>query len=99
MLQRVRNLLSAASVFDVLEDPDEGAVAYVILDYTREQIPDDDLEKILTFIIGHPNAGGVLTKAPELGAQGAITPDAARERTILYARKLLKRILAPSAPS
>jgi ABC-2 type transport system permease protein len=93
LVQRVRNLLSAAAVFDVLEDPDEGAVGYVVLDYIRQQVPDEDLEKALTYIIKHPNGGTVLTQAPDLGAQGQITEGAARERSILYALKLLKRVL------
>jgi hypothetical protein len=94
MAQRVRNLLSAAGVFDVLEDPDEGAVAYVILNYIRTQIPDDELEKVLTFIIQHPNDGTVLTRVPALGIDGEITEAAARERVVMYALKLLKRVLA-----
>jgi ABC-2 type transport system permease protein len=91
--QRVRTLLSAASVSDILEDRDEGAIARVILDYIRVQAPDADLEKALTYIIDHPDAGSVVTDVPGLGIQGEITADAARERTVLYATKLLKRIL------
>jgi hypothetical protein len=93
LVQRVRNLLSAAAVFDVLEDPDEGAVGYVVLDHIRQQVPDDDLEKVLAYIIENPNGGSVITKAPELGAQGEITEEAARERVTMYAAKLLKRVL------
>jgi ABC-2 type transport system permease protein len=93
LVQRVRNLLSAAAVFDILEDPDEGAVARVILDYIRQQVPDDELEKALAYIIRNPNDGEVLTTVPSLGAQGEITEGAARERTIVYTLKLLKRVL------
>jgi ABC-2 type transport system permease protein len=93
LVQRVRNLLSAAAVFDVLEDPDEGPAAYVILDEIRRQIPDNDLEKVLTYIIENPNAGTVLTQAPGLGIQGEITEGASRERATMYASKLLKRVL------
>jgi ABC-2 type transport system permease protein len=93
LVQRVRNLLSVAAVFDVLEDPDEGAVGYVVLDYIRQQVPDDDLEKVLTCIIENPNAGSVMTSVPDLGAQGEITEGAARERVTMYAAKLLKRVL------
>jgi hypothetical protein len=82
-----------AAVFDVLEDPDEGAVGYVVLDYIRQQVPDDDLEKVLTCIIENPNAGSVMTSVPDLGAQGEITEGAARERVTMYAAKLLKRVL------
>ncbi len=93
LVQRVRNLLSAAAVFDVLEDPDEGAVGYVVLDHIREQVPDEDLAKVLTYIIENPNGGSVVTKVSELGVQGEITEQAARERMGMYAGKLLKRVL------
>ena len=93
LVQGVRNLLSAATVFDVLEDPDEGAVAYVILDSIRHQAPDETIERVLTYIILHPTTGTVLTKVPDLGIQGEITEPAARERSVLYALKLLKRTL------
>ena len=93
IVQRVRNLLSAAAVFDVIEDPDEGPVAYVVFDSIRKQAPDADLEKILTFIISNPASGSVLTQVPELGARGEITEDASRERVAMYARKLLERLL------
>jgi ABC-2 type transport system permease protein len=91
--QRLRNLLSAAGVADVLEDPDEGAIGYVVLDAARRQAPDGELEKALTYIIDHPGDGTVLTQAPDLGIHGQITEQAARERTGMYAAKLLKRIL------
>jgi ABC-2 type transport system permease protein len=93
LVQRVRSLLSAAAVFDVLEDRDEGAVGYVVLDYVRQQAPDEDLAKVLTYIIENPDDGSVVTKVPELGIQGEITEEAARERTGMYAAKLLKRVL------
>jgi len=91
--QRVRSLLSAAAVFDVLEDPDEGQLAFVILTHIRRQYPAGDLERILTSIIDNPTAGTVETQVPDLGLKGAITGQAARERTGMYAAKLLKRLL------
>jgi ABC-2 type transport system permease protein len=93
LVQRLRNLLSVAAVFDVLEDPDEGAVGYVVLDSIRKQAPDEDLAKALTYIIKNPGGGSVVTKVPELGAEGEITAEAARERVGMYAAKLLKRVL------
>jgi ABC-2 type transport system permease protein len=93
LLQRVRNLLSAAAVFDVNEDPDEGAAGYVILNQIRRQGSPGDLEKVLAYIIDNPNGGIVVTQVPELGSVGAITADSARERSGMYAAKLLKRVL------
>jgi hypothetical protein len=93
LVQRLRNLLSAAAVADVMEDPDEGAIGYVVLDAARRQAPDRELEKALTYLIEHPAEGAVLTQVPELGIPGQITEQASRERTGMYAAKLLKRVL------
>jgi ABC-2 type transport system permease protein len=91
--QRLRNLLSVAAVADVLEDPDEGAIGYVVLDAARRQAPDAQLEMALTYIVDHPADGTVLTETPELGIRGQVTEQAARERVGMYAAKLLKRVL------
>jgi ABC-2 type transport system permease protein len=93
VVQRVRNLLSVAAVADVLEDPDEGAIGYVVLNYIRGHVLAGDLEKVLTYIINNPGAGTVITQVPELGIQGSITEQAARERVGMYATKLLGRLL------
>jgi hypothetical protein len=93
LTQRLRSMLSAAAVADVLEDPDEGAIGYVVLDAARRQAPDVQLEKALTYLINHPGEGTVVTQVPELGIHGQITEEASRERTVMYAAKLLKRIL------
>lgn len=90
--ERVRNLLSAAAIFDILEDPDEGAIGLAVTDFIRSQYPAGDLKRILAWILDHPAGGTVLTSAPELGAEGQITEAAARERMLLYARKLLLRV-------
>jgi hypothetical protein len=77
----------------VQEDPDEGAIGYTVLDYIRNHVLGEDLERILTYIIDNPDTGTVLTQVPELGIQGAITEQAARERVGMYAAKLLGRML------
>jgi ABC-2 type transport system permease protein len=91
--ERVREELSEAGVFDVLEDADEGALGLMIINHIREQYPAGDLKRILTFIIENPKAGSVETDVAGLGVRGQITEDAARERTVMYAKKLLKRLV------
>jgi len=93
LVQRLRNLLSAATIFDILEDPDEAPAGRLILDLVRRQAPAADLEKALTYIIENPNTAPILTRAPALGIRGAITEAAARDRSILYAVKFLKSLL------
>jgi ABC-type transport system involved in cytochrome c biogenesis permease component len=90
--QRILNLLSAAAVFDVEEDPNEGAVGYLVLNKIRQLAPPAQLEKILTYIAEHPSYGAVLTKVPELGVDGEITEQSARERCGMYATRLLQRM-------
>jgi ABC-2 type transport system permease protein len=93
LVQRARNLLSVAAIFDVLEDPDEAGAGYIVLDHLQRLAPYEDMEKVLAYIILNPGSGTVITQAPELGAQGAITEQAARERSAMYAAKLLRLLL------
>ncbi len=76
-----RNLLSAASVADVLEDPNEGAIGYVILDESARTWRGKTSRKSWRWIILHPDEGTVLTKVPELGVSGEVTKGAVRERS------------------
>jgi ABC-2 type transport system permease protein len=92
-VQRTRNLLSLAAAADLDRFDYEGEVPYVAFQQVKSQIPKDQLEKILTWIILRPGEGKVLTSAPELGITGDATESDVRDRTSQYARKFLGRLL------
>jgi ABC-2 family transporter len=91
-LLRTINLLSLAAVADLDQYQYEGEVPYVVFRQLRSQIPADQLEQILTFIILHPPRQ-VLTTAADLGIPGSQPAGDVRDRSIQYAKKLLGRLL------
>jgi ABC-type multidrug transport system permease subunit len=95
-LQRVRNVLFVAAVPDVFQiDPLERFIPLVVFDHLQQNIPSEDLVKILYWIALHPNEGDDSAvdelKELRLGA-GPRDIEQARQRAALYAVKLLGRI-------
>jgi ABC-2 type transport system permease protein len=93
LLQRTVNLLSITAVADLAEYPREGEVPVVVFDQLRAQIPAPGLERILTYIILHPMEKPLRTTAADLGIPGQPDEADVRVRTVLYAKKLLGRLL------
>jgi hypothetical protein len=91
--QRVRNLVSAASVADILQDPHEGQIARTVFDRLRADVDQDQLEHALAWIVLRPQDGTVITSAPELGFSGNVDEDQIRDRDLMYARKFLGKVL------
>ena len=91
--QAVRNLLNVAAIADVSEDLREAAIAREVFDEVRERHEQGELVRILAWIILTPERGSVITKAPELGLRRSPPESVIRERTTLYAQKLLGRLL------
>jgi hypothetical protein len=91
--QRVRNVLAAAAITDILQDQHEGQIAYIVFEHLRFDVEEEKLKKILTYISQHPEGGKVPTQIPELGIDGEVFEDGIRERVEMYARKLLARLV------
>ncbi len=88
---RARNLLAVAAIADLTMDPYEGITARVIFEKLKAEVPRDDLEKLLTWIILNPQEKP-LVAVPELGIQGDSTVPQVQERQRMYAMKLLGRL-------
>jgi ABC-type multidrug transport system permease subunit len=95
-VQRVRNILYIAAVPDVLQMPIERFAPHAVYERLQEDIPKDQLTKILYWIALHPNDGDDAA-VDQLWAlrypNGGVDLQQTRERTALYAVKLLGRIL------
>jgi hypothetical protein len=97
-VQRVRNLILVAVVPDILqEDQLEPFVPRVVLDRLRKDYPREQLERILYWIATHPDQGAIDAADRVSGAcvplRGGVTDRALlRERTGIYARKMLGRV-------
>jgi ABC-type multidrug transport system permease subunit len=90
--QAARNLLCAAGIADVSEDPHEGEIARLVFDDLRARFGDGKLSSILAWIILYPKEGSAISTAPELGLSHHFREDIIRERTVLYAKKFLGRL-------
>ena len=95
-LQRVRNVLFVAAVPDVFQmDPIERHIPLVVFDHLQQNVPKEDLVKILYWIALHPNEGddSAVDQLRELRlGSGPRDIEQARQRAALYAVKLLGRI-------
>ena len=96
--QRVRDLLSVCAVADLVQDENEGEIAFVVFAQIRDAIPSaPTLEKVLTWIVLHPGEGTVRVDASEFGIEKAPDAGAVRDRCVAYAKKLLWRLEHPEA--
>ena len=91
--QSVRNLLSVAAIADIGADPHEAEIGRMVFDALQSSHKSTELRRILTWIILKPGDGRVVTHAPELGLPRHPPESIVRERSVLYARKYLGRLL------
>ena len=95
-VQRVRNFLYVAAVPDVFQMTDlERFIPLVIYDHIQQEIPKDDLIKILYWIALHPFEGDdkAVDELRPLGLfNGPADMETTRDRTSVYGVKLLGRI-------
>ncbi len=92
LTRRVRNLLDAACVADITQNRYEGLLALIVFQKLQADVPQDQLEKILTWIIQNPADDSVIIQVPELGIEGNAPAQDVRDRTALYAAKFLGRL-------
>lgn len=92
-VQHARNLLSIAAVADVTAHLQEAEIGRVIFNELQARHPPDQLRRVLTWIILHPERERVRTKLPELGFRREVHETIVRERSVYYAKKFLGRLL------
>jgi hypothetical protein len=90
--QAIRNLLCVAAFADLYQDPLEGSIARVVVDHLFANFQEQQLTRGLAWIALHPDEGTVPTDFSELGFPGGIDAGIVRERSLLYAKKVLGRI-------
>lgn len=101
-VQRVRNVLFVAAVPDVFQmEPLERFLPWVVFEHLKQNIPADELFKILYWIALHPTEGDDSAvdelRALKLG-NGPADIQQTRERVALYAVKLLGRVTGKLNP-
>jgi ABC-2 type transporter len=96
-VQRVRNVLYVAAVPDVFQIPHERYLPRVVFERLQEDVPKEDLIKILFWVATHPNGGDDSAvddlRSVGLKVDGPSDIDQVRERVMIYALKLLGRLV------
>jgi hypothetical protein len=96
-VQRVRNVLYVAAAPDVLQIPLERYAPHVVFERLQADVPKDDLIKLLYWVATHPNGGDDSAvddlRSAGLKVNGPSDIDQTRERVMLYALKLLGRLV------
>ena len=92
-VQRVRNVLYVCAVPDAIQMPAERHLPRLVLQNLTDTYPKDQLIKLLTWIVQHPEEGSVIDDISDLGIAGAAgDPTLVRERVYLYAIKFIARL-------
>jgi ABC-2 type transport system permease protein len=90
----VRHLLSVAAIADVGADLQEAEIGRTVFDELQARYGRDQLRHVLAWVILAPDRGTVVTQAPELDLRRRQPPERViRERSVLYAKKFLGRLL------
>lgn len=97
-LQRTWNLLCVAGLPDLLQHPVERHLPAVVLQRLQGSMPKDELVKLLTWIVLHPNEGRVIVNLSELGIQGTGSEARVRERAVWYATKFVAKLTGRAIP-
>jgi hypothetical protein len=96
-VQRVRNVLYVAAVPDVFQIPLERYLPHVVFERLQGDVPKGDLIKILFWVATHPAGGDDSAvddlRSAGLSVNGPADMEQTRERVMLYALKLLGRLV------
>jgi hypothetical protein len=90
--QQVRNWIALCTLQDLGHGEFEAEVPYLIFERLKKDIPKEKLTKAVAWIILKPDDGKVILKAADLGFEDDLDEAAVRERSAMYAKKLLGRL-------
>jgi len=91
--QSIRNLVSLAAIADLSADPRESALARLVFLRIANSFEPAVARQALAWIILSPEDGQIVRKAPELGLFRHPPERLVRQRSVIYARKYLGRLL------
>ena len=96
--QRVRNFMCLATLPDLGRAEFEAELPYVIFEHLKKEIPERQLKKTLAWVILKPKEGKAILDAKPLGIEGPADEGPVRQRSAIYAKKLLGRLLGKLPP-
>jgi len=91
--QVIRKLVSLAAVADLCADPREAQIGRLVFQQIGGKFDPAAARRALAWIVLAPDDGQVVTRAPELGLYRHPPERLVRQRSAIYARKYLGRLL------
>ncbi|HEV8606490.1 MAG TPA: hypothetical protein VGQ99_14040 [Tepidisphaeraceae bacterium] len=98
LVQQLRNWMCLCTFADLGRGLFEAEVPYVVFDRLKRDIPKEKLTRVLAYIILKPDEGKLVLKAPDLGFEEDAPEADVRERHVIYAKKLLGRLVGKLPP-
>ena len=96
--QQIRNWMCLCTFADLGHGAFEAEVPYIIFEKLKKDVPKEKLTKALAYVILKPDEGNLILKAPELGFEEDSPQDEVKERSVIYAKKLLGRLVGKLPP-
>ena len=91
--QSIRNLVGVAAIADLCADPREAEIARLVFRQLTASFDPADLHRGLAWIILAPDDGQIVRKVPELELYRHPPERLVRQRSVLYAKKFLGRLV------
>jgi len=98
LAQQIRNWMCLCTFADLGRGLFEAEVPYVVFEKLKRDTPKEKLTKALAYIILKPDEGKLVLKAPDLGFEDDAPEADVRERHVIYAKKLLGRLVGKLPP-
>ena len=98
LVQQVRNWMCLCTFADLGRGLFEAEVPYVVFEKLKREMPREKLTKALACIVLKPDEGKLVLKAPDLGFEEDAPEADVRERHVIYAKKLLGRLVGKLPP-
>jgi hypothetical protein len=98
LAQQIRNWMCLCTFADLGRGLFEAEVPYVVFEKLKRDTPKEKLTKALAYIILKPDEGKLELKAPDLGFEDDAPEADVRERHVIYAKKLLGRLVGKLPP-
>ena len=98
LVQQVRNWMCLCTFADLGRGLFEAEVPYVVFERLKRDMPKEKLTRALAYIVLKPDEGKLVLKAADLGFEEDAPEADVRERHVIYAKKLLGRLVGKLPP-
>src|SRR5258706_3995517 len=98
LVQQIRNWMCLCTFADLGRGLFEAEVPYVVFEKLKRDMPKEKLTKALAYIVLKPDDGKLVLKAADLGIEKDAPAADVRERHVVYAKKLLGRLVGKLPP-